>query len=425
MLPSVLVTAVVCTSVPRWTPTYNMSESTVVMPCNYSGLYDFDVYPELARFGLVDYDWSNSKGYWVDQSPMNCEEMLVDQAARNKALNPTAKVFVYRNIVKALPWYVEVREKLADPQWWGFFLPYKGCRDNTTGAYLCGDNATVNLYHDHEQTPGWPGGGNGGPDGICHGNTQPPWDKGCDCGKDQGILCGEYLFDHRNESLQAWLTDQYMGGKDFGLGNPNVDGFYLDDNWSSRGPSEEDSNCTEMMGLSKQDVQDLVAAWSKNMAACQQTIVDMDGFNWQLFDHASTPSASSCAKEIRAACEENSTVQTSAMQYGISYKFNHDFSNGSLTNFNMDLAYFLMTRGDYAWLGYGWMGCGCGWEHNGKMPCDIYQRPSSLDIDYGTPQGLCKETSANTFTREWTKSTITIDCNHYTSTITMKPDQEA
>jgi len=27
------------------------------------------------------------------------------------------------------------------------------------------------------------------------------------------------------------------------------------------------------------------------------------------------------------------------------------------------------------------MGCGCGWEHNGKMPCDIYQRPEALDVD--------------------------------------------
>lgn len=42
---------------------------------------------ELARFGLVDYDWSNSKGTWVDNSPMNCEEMQVEQAGRNKALN--------------------------------------------------------------------------------------------------------------------------------------------------------------------------------------------------------------------------------------------------------------------------------------------------------------------------------------------------
>eukprot|EP01045_Picozoa_sp_COSAG04_P043197 COSAG04_NODE_14040_length_583_cov_0.845041_2_plen_41_part_00 len=26
------------------------------MPCNYTGLYDYDAYPELAKFGLVDYD---------------------------------------------------------------------------------------------------------------------------------------------------------------------------------------------------------------------------------------------------------------------------------------------------------------------------------------------------------------------------------
>jgi hypothetical protein len=38
---------------PNWKPTYNMSESTVVMPCNYTGLYDYDAYPALAKFGLV------------------------------------------------------------------------------------------------------------------------------------------------------------------------------------------------------------------------------------------------------------------------------------------------------------------------------------------------------------------------------------
>jgi len=43
--------------VPKWTPTYNMSESTVMMPCNYSGNYDYEAYPSLAKFGLVDYDW--------------------------------------------------------------------------------------------------------------------------------------------------------------------------------------------------------------------------------------------------------------------------------------------------------------------------------------------------------------------------------
>lgn len=88
--------------VPKWPPTFNMSESTVVMPCNYTGLYDYDVYPDLAKFGLVDYDWSNAKKTWANQSPMDADGVLVKQAARNKAANPSAKVFVYRNIVKAL-----------------------------------------------------------------------------------------------------------------------------------------------------------------------------------------------------------------------------------------------------------------------------------------------------------------------------------
>ena len=47
-------------------------------------------------------DWSNAKREWINRSPMDCEEMLVEQAARHKAKTPSAKVFVYRNLVKAL-----------------------------------------------------------------------------------------------------------------------------------------------------------------------------------------------------------------------------------------------------------------------------------------------------------------------------------
>eukprot|EP00041_Stephanoeca_diplocostata_P015030 m.284141 g.284141 ORF g.284141 m.284141 type:complete len:286 (-) comp19899_c0_seq12:795-1652(-) len=215
-------------AVPNWTPTYDMAQSTVIMPCNYSGFYDFESYPQLAKFGVVDFDWSNAKLLWDNESPMACESALMKQAQMYKAVNPSAKVFLYRNIVKALPWFEEVREKLADPNYWGWFLHYKPSLRN-------GTSAGGNLYHDEEQTPGWPGGGNGGPDGVCHNNTQPPWGRGCDCG--QGIPCGEYLFDHRNESLRTWLTEQYMAGSKFGLGNPLVDGFYLDDDWSENGVS--------------------------------------------------------------------------------------------------------------------------------------------------------------------------------------------
>lgn len=57
-----------------------------------------------------------------------------------------------------------VREKLEDRDYWGWFMPNKGCNPSP-GVYTCGPNATTNLYHDFEQTP--------------HG----------DCGK--GIECGE------------------------------------------------------------------------------------------------------------------------------------------------------------------------------------------------------------------------------------------
>lgn len=96
---------------------------------------------------------------------------------------------------------------------------------------------------------------------------------------------------------------------------------------------------------------------------------------------------------MKSACKSDSKFQTHAVQYGIGYKYWPDFSGGNLTHFELDLGIFLAVRGNYSWLGYGWMGCGCGWEHNGKMPCDIYQRPAQLDLDYGTPTELCTETS--------------------------------
>eukprot|EP01052_Picozoa_sp_SAG31_P043179 SAG31_NODE_7109_length_1786_cov_1.452875_1_plen_161_part_00 len=144
---------------------------------------------------------------------------------------------------------------------------------------------------------------------------------------------------------------------------------------------------------------------------------------WQNFGHAGRPQqGSSCSAYMKKQCAAGSPAQTQALQYGIGYKYTPDFSGGNLTNFEMDLGVFLATRGPYAWLGYGWMGCGCGWEHDGKMPCDIYQRPAILDEDFGAPTGLCAETSegSGVFTREWTKSTVTVNCVTYTTSIKFK-----
>lgn len=162
--------------VPRFAPTYVMSRSTIVMPCNDSGFFNASL---VSRFGVVDFDWSDAKQHWANQKPMTCEEDLVTQAALVKAVNPDTKVWVYRNLVKALPWYTNVWTKLADPAYAGWFVAFNA--QNTTPYHVppCDDSYDPPLcstrYHDQDQTPGYPHG-----DGSC---AEP-----CDCG---GVPCGE------------------------------------------------------------------------------------------------------------------------------------------------------------------------------------------------------------------------------------------
>lgn len=175
------------------------------------------------------------------------------------------------------------------------------------------------------------------------------------------------------------------------------------------------------------------------MGRVQAAVVKAGGFDWQNFRTVRTPppatgagagagvsAAGSCAAFLRAACQSNSTVQHNATQFTISTKKDNTTgrADGTLTNFPMDLAVFLAARGDYAWLGYGWLGCGCGWDGDGKMPCDVYTRPAQFSVDYGRPTELCHEGTGTggrgVFTREWTKATVVVDCNVYSSEIKMK-----
>ena len=102
---------------------------------------------------------------------------------------------------------------------------------------------------------------------------------------------------------------------------------------------------------------------------------------------APTPAkGAACTDFLRSSCASDSFIQRNAVQYTISHQFTDAFKTLNLTNFEMDLAIFLASRGNYSWLGYGWMGCGCGWSDGAQMACDLYQRPAALDLD-------CKLTS--------------------------------
>ena len=206
-------------NLPKWPPTYNMSLSTIIMPCDNKELMSNGPnWPVIRGFGVIDIDWSNSKEEWINTSPMTCEENLLKQAQLIKAQNPLGKgqkVWVYRNTVLAMPWFTSVRKIMDDPAYDVWFLRFKNAsdgrpprehdgqlndphRDTTYHEPVCDRAFTPPkcspLYHAQVQTmetKDWPSQSDNGklapPDGLCTGQA-------CDCGR---VPCGMYLFDHR------------------------------------------------------------------------------------------------------------------------------------------------------------------------------------------------------------------------------------
>lgn len=401
-------------TLPSWPIQYQLNLSTIVQPCNYSGYFNPAA---LSRFAVVDFDWSNAKQLWANDRPMRCEERLIEQVAMTKAANPAARVFVYRNLVKALPWYTSVREKISDPAYAGWFLKFGAPTVNGTSYHVptCDDSYSPplcsGLYHDRDQTPGHPKG-----DGDC---ALP-----CDCG---GVPCGEYLWDHRNASLRDFLVNEFILGAN-GLGNANVSGFYLDDGWANTsqavlpwepqplgfcdhsaigGATEEDYYCTADMGLTQADTTAITDGWRETMAAVQAAILQKGAFAWAYFRQETLPgpgNAAACAAWFRGT---GATLKD--------YAFVLQWTNATqrpLPAVAQDVAAFLVLRGPFAWIGSGWIGC-----------IEDYAFPPELDGDYGEPlTPYFNETApgSGVFVRAWTKATATFSCPTWTGDVVMK-----
>jgi hypothetical protein len=410
-------------TLPRWNHTYDMARSTIVMPCNTSGPLDPDFF---SQFGIVDVDWSHMKHQWANTKPMDSSGLMVKQAQALRARNPNCRLWVYRNLVKALPWITSVREKLEDPQYSGWFVPYDPSRQSHPNAPPCDLHRTnktercSRLYHDQRETPE--------AFSYCAKTSAPPscdptaagnfvngkpdpnqyCDQECDCGQ---VPCGEFLFDHRNESLQKWLVEEYIGGQE-GIGNPDISGMYVDDGWSLAGPSEIDNNAVNDTGLSPADLQDMIGAWGANMQAVQQYSIQHGALMWQNFFNSGTCAGPpfkqgnevQCNAFFRnTACVADSPLQSVPLFYGI--ERNADYPPFKyIVSFEQSLAAFLLARGPFGWYGYSWISCIGDFGRGGKgMPLLNYTFPDALKVDYGEPLEMCKETGVQTgrYVREW------------------------
>eukprot|EP00040_Diaphanoeca_grandis_P010883 m.55771 g.55771 ORF g.55771 m.55771 type:complete len:437 (-) comp22130_c0_seq1:171-1481(-) len=389
---------------PKWKPTYNMSLSTIIMPCNYSGHFDPTV---ASKYGIVDFDWSNEKDEWVNDSPMTCMERLLEQAKVIKDINPDTKIWVYRESVAAQPWYTDVRQKLMDPTKANWFLKFDPAKKGNYTVPPCDTNFNPprcsELYHDQVQTPDFPKG-----DGSCN--------KPCDC----GVPCGRYLWDTRNPDLVDWLVNDHLTGNT-SVSNPLIDGIFLDDEWSNSGGAAENcdlKDCEHDMGLTTQDVADITMGWGDMMNRTQSKVLDLGGFDWRMFQPGAGTcdgppfQQQQCASYMRGQCHPDAPLQSSAMMYGMGKECKVVLgADGDPLDFDQHLASFLLLRGPYAWLGWSWVGCGV-----------VPPRPAGMDTDYGVPLSTCSETSPGSgiFMREWSKASVSVDCTKWTGTIKMK-----
>ena len=202
--------------------------------------------------------------------------------------------------------------------------------------------------------------------------------------------------------------------------SPLVSGYFWDDHWAANGefPDSSAGKIVADTGMTPADLASITADYYANMAYLTNVTLARGKFAWQLFytggaansvgSTGPTPLVheATCAADLRSFCTPTSPVQTRTLMYGM-----NSTDPAVLPHFDVDLANFLLIRGDFAYLGHGWKGCS-----------REYAFPAALNADYGEPTELCHETRAGsgTFVREWTKATVQMDCATWTPTITMK-----
>eukprot|EP01046_Picozoa_sp_COSAG06_P019467 COSAG06_NODE_1390_length_9607_cov_16.483172_5_plen_468_part_00 len=422
-----------CVCLPKWKPTWSMARSTILYVDQPNGFHNVS---EAVRWGVVAYDWSNAKALWANEQPMNCDELLTRQAEMVQAVDPGVpgeqpRVWVYRNTAKALNFYASVREKLDDPAYAGWFVRYdpsryRGAASNASFVSPPCDwyyNSTYvpkcsRHYHDQTDCPHAEGGGpaypKGGPPSTCR--------EMCDCGSNP---CGEYTFNFLNESFQEWFIHGYMISNATLYHKPHPIGLgWMDDRITMQGMSEEGAraNFTQDTGLSATQMTELVAAYKATMARFNAAVVAEGGFTWMLMKgkvprvrptfnrHTGknvTVNTSACIEILRESCVPHPLAWREATLYLIQMPWEVLEQGDQVT------AEFLLTRGDYAWVGWGWSGT----KHN--------PRAKEFDVDYGgKAEAPCVESETpGVFTREYPKATVTWDCHVGRGSIHMRQGQ--
>ena len=180
-----------------------------------------------------------------------------------------------------------------------------------------------------------------------------------------------------NQTFTEWFVDDYLFGENGGA-NPNVSGFFFDDQYLVAGATESSGNGVQL-GLNPAQMTELSRGYWGYMSTVYAQVVERGAFAWQQLwtgqgkstadlRAGSYPSGMSdafqylagtgvrplitkgdCAGQLRKLCSSSSDAQTRAALFAFQGPPGSRHANPSnLTYWREDLTAFLLARGPYS-----------------------------------------------------------------------------
>ncbi|CAK9188723.1 unnamed protein product [Sphagnum troendelagicum] len=271
---------------PPWPHTYNMQLSTQQYFFSSPDFYDNATVAFAALHGVVGIDWANNYGH-----PVHREETLAQQAALIKAVNPTTRVFVYRQSELALNIFDTGANAMYDPS-------------KASSWFVLFPNGTI--YNDSTIVG--------------------------------GFRMDQFCWDHRNPDVRDYFVNQYVGSA---FNQTTIDGIFYDDDggiWQERQNYPDYGDDYRKAVDAAQQIS-LNRAWELGLSYGKHA--------WQAWLTPTIPTSddtpSNCAQKMRTAI----SMKDVPVSFPTFYNGACGLPWEQCKDLKQQLAAFLIARGDY------------------------------------------------------------------------------